>query len=96
VFSEQGEVNFTANDLRFTTKGNVLYVIVMGRPEQELLRAASLRQGEGLASKEIESIDVLGGAQNLAWRQNSAYLEIMVKGPLPSSHANVFKVTYRR
>lgn len=95
VFSDQGEVDFTASDLRFTTKGNVLYVIIMGKPERELIRVASLRQGEGLGTKEIASIDIIGGAQNLDWRQDPQQLEIVLKGRLPSEHANVLKITYR-
>ncbi len=95
MFSDQGEVDFTASDLRFTTKGNVLYVIIMGKPERELIRVASLRQGEGLGTKEIASIDIIGGAQNLDWRQDPQQLEIVLKGRLPSEHANVLKITYR-
>ncbi|HKM16878.1 MAG TPA: alpha-L-fucosidase C-terminal domain-containing protein, partial [Limnochordia bacterium] len=94
VFSVQGEMDFTANDLRFTTKGNVLYVIMLGKPEQGVVKIANLRQGEGLASKEIESIGILGGAQCLSWQRNSAHLEIALEGRLPSQYANVLKITY--
>ncbi|HHT36365.1 MAG TPA: alpha-L-fucosidase [Firmicutes bacterium] len=96
VFDDQGEVEFSADDLRFTTKDNVLYVIMLGKPEQIPIQITSLRQGTGLGSQVIESIGVLGGAPDLDWNQNSEHLEIILKGPMPSNHANVIKISYRK
>ncbi len=86
----------SADDLRFTTKDNVLYATIMGVPTSDKIKIRSLRDGVGLASKTIKSVEVLGGAKDLVWQSDPTALTINLKGEMPSPHGNVFKITYKK
>jgi len=94
VFDEEETSNLQTEDLRFTTKGNVLYVIVMGCPKTDRIEIKSLAEGAGLASKKIGRIDVVNGWQNLEWSRNTSALTVTLKGSMPSQHANGLKIIY--
>jgi alpha-L-fucosidase len=94
IADENEITGLSANDIRFTTKENVLYAIFMGRPEKAEIRIKSLKGGIGLVSRKIGQIDVLGGETDLEWKQDIMGLNIRLKDKMPSTYANVIKITY--
>ncbi len=87
-FREQDEQPFTAQDIRFTSRGDTLYATCLGRPEKQV-RIATLRRG---ADVDIASVSMLGNDQPLFWAQEADALVINTPpGPL-SEHAGVFKI----
>ena len=94
-FDEDSEYKITTGDIRFTTKGNTLYAIIMGCPKSGRLEITNLSDGAGLASKNIHRIDVVGGAQELEWSRNASALTVVLKGEMPSKHANVLRIIYK-
>jgi alpha-L-fucosidase len=91
-FNEGKGKAFTAADVRFTTKDNVLYIISLGRPT-ESLTIKSLGKNNGLLNRPIATVALLGGSGNITWTQNDATLVITPSTAGAETPATVFKVT---
>jgi alpha-L-fucosidase len=91
-FSEKDNPDLTASDIRFTTKPDALYAIVMGWPEGAL-HIASLVPGT-LPSERIGSVELLGLDGALEWSQDETGLTVEVPEIGANDHAYSFKITY--
>lgn len=83
---------FTSEDIRFTTKGNVLYAIALAWPQSGKLNIKSLGSAAATDVK-ISDIKLLGSSQELTWKQNSQDLEVSLPDSQPSPFACAFKLT---
>jgi alpha-L-fucosidase len=76
-FNEDKRKDFTAEDVRFTTKGNTLYAFVQGWPTNEATVKAL-----GLASAQqpgkIQKVELLGHNGELTWKQEDAALKVQM------------------
>ena len=91
MFNESARRALDANDVRFTTKGDVLYAFVMGKPEfRTLIR--SLATDTALSVGRISSVELVGRDTKLTWTQNSSGLSIDIPGDLQASHAVSFRI----
>lgn len=64
-FSENTDKPFTGQDVRYTTRDNVLYAIILGRPNHTLtLSSVSPKK---LRTGRIREIQVLGSGEKVAW-----------------------------
>jgi alpha-L-fucosidase len=74
-FNEDKRSDFTAEDVRFTTKGSTIYAFVQGWPQKE----ASV-EALGLASPQapgkILNVEMLGYKGKLDWKQEDAALKV--------------------
>jgi len=91
-FNEGKGKPFTADDLRFTKKGDVVYVFVMGVPSDSL-SIKSLGPSAGLLDFKIGSVKLLGSNEKLDWSQRSDALVIAAPETVPNEIAIVIKVT---
>jgi len=64
-FSENKDKPYTGQDVRYTTKGDALYAIFLGRPERTV--TLSSVNPLKLPSGRIHSINVLGSGEKVAW-----------------------------
>ena len=87
-FSEGADKPFTAQDIRFTTKGDALYAIALGWPKDEKLLIRSLAADAG----KVTSVNLLGHTGALAWMQGGQGLEITLPKAKPCEHACVLKI----
>ena len=75
VRSKSGSFNedykYTARDIRFTTKGDVLYAIALGWPDDGQVVVHSLAKPDGQDVNNITSISLLGYDGKLGWKQMS-------------------------
>jgi alpha-L-fucosidase len=71
-FNEDQQKDLTAEDVRFTTKGNLLYAFVMGWPANE---ATIKALGENFEQK-IKRVELLGCPGEVKWWQESAGLKL--------------------
>jgi alpha-L-fucosidase len=85
---------FTAQDFRFTTKGNVLYAIAMAWPENHEAVIHSLDQPT-LGTSAIESVSLLGFDGTLTYEQKSDGVHIHLPAQPPVSYAYCFKFTLK-
>ena len=91
-FNEGKGKPFTSEDLRFTTKGDVLYVFVMGVPKADI-HIKSLGTDAKLLSKKIVRVSRLGSDEAVRWSQSAGSLLIEApRGPV-SDMATVFEVS---
>jgi alpha-L-fucosidase len=88
----EGEVaGFSAHDVRYAVKDNVLYATCLGWPGAEITLAAL----NHFYPSEIESITLLGDGQPLPWRLDRAGLTIATPTERSGEHAYVFKLVRR-
>jgi alpha-L-fucosidase len=93
-FNEGKGAGFSAEDVRFTTKGDVLYAFVMGAPPR-VVRIQSLGTSAKLLDPEIDSIELLGSSEKLTWSQTAEALMIETPKSIPNEIAVAFKITLR-
>jgi alpha-L-fucosidase len=87
-FMEDKEVQYTAEDIRFTAKDDVLYAICLGWPTDPVL----IEELKNLYPGEVRSISMLGVQQELEWSLTNAGLKIKPPVQKPCDHAYVFKI----
>jgi alpha-L-fucosidase len=87
-FRERDYQPFTAQDVRFTTKGDALYAICLGWPEGQAT-ITSL----GSDAVQVAGVTMLGVDGELAWSQDGEGLKITPPVEKPCDHAYTFKVT---
>jgi alpha-L-fucosidase len=90
-FNEKDRKELTADDVRFTTKGKVLYAFVMGIPAEKAL-IASLASNGPHNVKKISHVELLGFPGKVAWAQDAAGLHVQLPNRKPCKHALAFKV----
>ncbi|MDQ8202151.1 alpha-L-fucosidase [Pelagicoccus sp. SDUM812003] len=93
-FNEDKVKPFTAEDVRFTTKGDTLYATLMSVPSVDI-SIESLGTAAGLYDGEIGHVTLLGSDEELAWSQTSRALVIEAPKKVPSDIAIVFKISPR-
>ncbi len=91
-FSEN--IVYSPADIRFTTKGDVLYAITLGVPAGEV-RIASLGRAAGKDTRAVKRVTLLGSSQVLSWHQDADALVIKVPAKLPTDIASSFKIAFK-
>jgi len=91
-FNEGKGKPFTAEDVRFTTKDGVLYMIALGVPEKDL-QIKSLGTAAKLLDKSIGNITLLGNDEKVEWTQTADALTIKAPAKSPNGIAIVYKIT---
>jgi alpha-L-fucosidase len=93
-FNEGKGKPFTAQDVRFTQKGSVLYVIQMGWPTNGV-NITSLGASAKLLDQKIGNIELLGSKEKIKWNQTDDALVISQPDTEPNDFAVVFKISLR-
>jgi alpha-L-fucosidase len=103
MFNE-ADLKFTAEDIRFTVKGDVLYAIVLDWPGEKVVIKSVVPyrdederyDGYFLYEDEILSVTMLGDGEELEWElDREKGLTIQTPERRPCGHAYVFKVVRR-
>ncbi|WP_430931284.1 alpha-L-fucosidase [Saccharicrinis sp. 156] len=79
------------NEVRFTTKGDVLYVVVMN-PAEGKIELPSLGIASKHQPKEIQSIKMIGSDEDIEFNQTTDNLLLNVPVHRPNQYATVFEV----
>jgi alpha-L-fucosidase len=74
-FNEDKQKDLTAEDVRFTAKGNTLYAFVMGAPEKAVCICA-LGLGSPQAPDKIGKVEILGAKSEVKWKQEDDALKV--------------------
>lgn len=85
--SEHQNKDNTEKDIRFTTKGDALYAIVLDWPT-EPVKIRSLRT----LDKQIQSVSLLGSDEKIKWQQTDEGLIIQPPAQQVGEHAFAFKL----
>ena len=89
-FNENSRQDFTAEEVRYTTKGDTLYAFVMGWPGKEAViptLATTAKQGVG----KIQNVELLG-AGKMPFTQDETALKVRLPEQAPCEHAIAFKI----
>jgi len=94
AFGEEKSPDFTARDIRFTSRWKTLYAIALDWPENSPeLVIKSLNTNEArLAQGQIASVFLLGSDAKLSWQHNAEGLKITLPPEKPGDFACVFKI----
>lgn len=83
---------FTAQDFRFTTKGDTLYVFAFVWPKDGQLLIKSLATGSADYPGVIGEVQLLGHKSKVEWQRTADGLKIQLAGQQPSPSAFTFKI----
>lgn len=90
-FNEGKGKPLTADDIRFTQKGDVIYAISLGKPTKDLI-IKSLGEKAKLLDKKIKSVQLLDSDEKIEWSLGDDALVIKQPKKSPNDIALVFKI----
>jgi alpha-L-fucosidase len=94
AFGKKETLEYTAQDIRFTSQGKTLYAIVLDWPQNtpEVV-IKSLNTNDALVAKGgIANLDLLGSEQKLSWRHDAEGLKIKLPSEKPGDFAYAFRI----
>jgi alpha-L-fucosidase len=92
-FNEGKGKPFTYEDIRFTTKGKILYAFTLGWPgDKDVLIKSLATVSPKLEGKKINHVSMLGFKGNVEWSQIGDGLKIKMPLQQPCDHAIVLKI----
>jgi alpha-L-fucosidase len=94
-FKEKDYQPFTADDIRFTQKGEDLYAICLGWPE-DTFTVHALGAEADVAPGRITQVTLLGSDESLEWTQERDALRVSRPSTKPCAHAYTLKITRER
>jgi alpha-L-fucosidase len=90
-FKDTATGSYTAQDIRFTARGETLYAIALARPADGKLTIKSLAAGSDLTQREIKTVQLLGSRSRLKWSRSAAGLTV----ELPNRKADNYPVALK-
>jgi alpha-L-fucosidase len=91
-FTDNKATSYTARDMRFTTKGNVFYAIVLNWDEAGALVKSLDRNA--IADAKIQNVQMLGSDEKIDWMQTDEGLKLSFPAKKPCGFAYSFKITF--
>jgi len=91
--NEGKNTKFSNKDIRFTTKENALYAIVMDRPVNDVVIKA-LGGDSMYFDKEIKNIRLIGSGESIKWKQRKSGLHLSFPKETEGSMAFVYKIIF--
>ena len=85
----EGRVKYSAKDIRFNQNGKILYVTLMGVPDENIVVK---NLGTAAEASKIKNIEMLGSKEKVKWTRNSNGLVIEKSATAPNQIALVYKV----
>ena len=89
--NEDNRKDYTAEDVRFTTKGKTLYSFFMGWPEQSQLTISPLAANRPYVAGKIQQVKLLGSDKKLPWKQDETGLTVQLPPEKPCDYACALK-----
>jgi alpha-L-fucosidase len=89
AFTDNEETDYTAQDIRFTAKDDVLYAISLSWTESDITIKSI---GEDL---QVDKVSMLGSNEEISWEQNQEGLKVAFPDEKPSEFAHTLKITFK-
>ncbi|MFY0598127.1 MAG: alpha-L-fucosidase [Cyclobacteriaceae bacterium] len=90
------KIKYSAKDVRYTTKGESIYVTFLGWPESGKVLLKSFSKSELPETLKIKSIKLLGSEETVKWKLNSDGLSLDISEGKVSEIATVFKIDLKK
>jgi alpha-L-fucosidase len=84
---------YTADDFRFTTKGEILYAIEMAWPKESEAVIHTLSD-DIVGARKVSEVSLLGASAKLAFTQDADGLHIKVPAEAPGKYAYVYRISF--
>ncbi|MFN3434122.1 MAG: alpha-L-fucosidase [Sphingomonas sp.] len=94
-FTEGKASSFTPADLRFTTRGDTLYILGLERPADGAVLVKTLYAGTPYLDRPIAGIDLLGGGA-VKWQQTARGLAVTLPADTSGGMPYALKVRFKR
>jgi alpha-L-fucosidase len=94
-FNERMTRPYTAEDIRFTTKGDTLYAIALAWPANGKLTVRTLAKGNAALPREVARVELLGVTGPLQFTRDTSGLTVTVPEQKPNDYAYAFKISPR-
>ena len=91
-FSDNKATEYTSRDMRFTTKGNDFYAIVLNWDADSFLITSLTKDVIGDAK--IKDITLLGSSEAIRWEETDKGLRIYFPAQKPCDYAYSFKISF--
>jgi alpha-L-fucosidase len=92
AFQDTRRSGFTARDVRFTTKGDALYAIVLGWPQSGEVVIQSLGAGQAHSPAAIKQVGLLGSKEAVQWSRDATGLKVRLPAKRPHAAAFALKI----
>ena len=92
-FKDTATSGYTAEDIRFTAKGDTLYAIALAWPEDGKVSIKSLAAGSELTKREIKTVQMLGSKAQEKWTRNAVGLTVELPNERPSDYPFALKIS---
>lgn len=92
AFTDTKRTEFTSQDVRFTARGDTLYAIVLGWPENGRVSIRALGSAAGLYDGEIGSVELVGSGSPMTWTRGDDGLDVQLPPEPPCDHAFVLRI----
>jgi len=87
------DATFTAQDIRFTTRGDALYAITLGEPKRSVAMT-SLGRRSPIEKRAVRHVRMLGISKPVTFRQTDDALVVDLPESLPTKHASAFRIFF--
>jgi alpha-L-fucosidase len=91
-FHDTDTMNYTSEDFRFTTKGEVLYAIGLSWPKNREAMIHSLATTAGSAS--VQSVALLGSDASIQFEQRFEGLHVLLPAQPPAKYAYALRIEF--
>ena len=96
MFNENAVKSFTPEDLRFTSKGKLLYAFLMAWPGEKGILIKSLSNNSELISgKKIAGVKLLGSKEKVKWNQTEEGLKVSLPSDAPSENVSTLEIKFK-
>jgi len=95
-FTDTQRQAFTSQDIRFTTRGDVLYAIFLAWPANGEVTIQSLSSNLRLYAGDIGAVELLGAEEPLKWSRTARGLRVKLPAQKPCEHAHVLRIAPKK
>ena len=88
--TDNTQTEYTAQDIRFTTRGKTLYAISLAWTDGKVLIKNLAKGNAGMP--EVKRVSMLGCKEALRWKQTGEGLEVQFPDQAPTDYAHVLKI----
>ena len=91
-FNDTATQPYTSQDIRFTTKGDVLYAIALGWPNTGEVTVKSLAEGAAADLGRITNVQLVGSQAEVKWTRSADGLHLSLPAAKTGEYAWVFRI----
>ena len=91
-FNEDKQKDLTAEDVRFTKKGNTIFAFVMGKPDIAVVNALGLWSPQNPGK--VQAVQILGQTSEVKWVQDNSALRVRIPADPISDIGLTLKVAF--